>query len=104
MPGASWDAPDPIVRYQVQVVPGEIQFQPGTWLVRASVAKHLAEERGAVSPETPVGGEPPDIGPQQGAGQPSSDSPDTTPAASDPTSVVLSIRGVPPDKVRDVLT
>ena len=43
--GAAWNAPDALLRFAESVDPTEVQFQPGTWLVRAGAIKALHEER-----------------------------------------------------------
>jgi hypothetical protein len=43
--GSSWDSEDALVRFAEQVAADEVQFQPGTWLVRAGVAKGLRARR-----------------------------------------------------------
>lgn len=101
--GATWDAEDSVLRFKTRVEPGEIQFQPGTWLLRASTAKRLVEERvpnsepadfvgpagGAVVGLTtaPQGGDK-----STGAGHPAN-----------PTHVSISVRGVGADMIRDVI-
>ena len=39
--GSAWDAEDSVLRFGGFVDPSEIQFQPGTWLVRAAAIKEL---------------------------------------------------------------
>jgi len=105
--GASWDADDSVVRFQAQVLAGEIQFQPGTWLVRAATAKRLLDNRlpaAEVAPTTAQVGEP-DTGeaPSGSPGhEPDAESPEGGTTAN-PTRVTISVLGVPADKVRDVL-
>ena len=41
--GAAWYAPDAVRRFATTVDPSEIQFQPGTWLVRAAAIKQLID-------------------------------------------------------------
>jgi hypothetical protein len=45
--GSDWAADDAVLRFGDGVEPNEIQFQPGTWLVRAGVIKELVASRGA---------------------------------------------------------
>ena len=58
--GSAWDAEDSVLRFGDFVDPSEIQFQPGTWLVRAAAIKELIATRKPASaassrpkPETP---------------------------------------------------
>ena len=39
--GASWNAPNSVLRLAEAVDPSEVQFQPGTWFVRAAAMKAL---------------------------------------------------------------
>jgi hypothetical protein len=56
--GATWDAPDAVLRFREPVLDDEIHFQPGTYLVRASAIEPLIKIR---QPEThPPVAEPPD--------------------------------------------
>jgi hypothetical protein len=43
--GSAWDAEDSVLRFGEFVDPSEIQFQPGTWLVRAAAIKELIAQR-----------------------------------------------------------
>ncbi len=43
--GSSWDADDAVVRFTEAIDPTEIQFQPGTWLVRAATIKQVIASR-----------------------------------------------------------
>jgi hypothetical protein len=43
--GSSWDAEDAVLRLGDAVESSEIQFQPGTWLVRATAIRNLIEAR-----------------------------------------------------------
>ena len=101
--GATWDADDSVLRFNARVDPGEIQFQPGTWLLRASTAKLLSEAR---KPRGEVGegivertgpGVDVVIEPEPG------DEPRVDSGQSNPTHVTISVRDVGADKVRDVL-
>jgi hypothetical protein len=102
--GSAWEAGDTVLRFQSQVSPGEIQFQPGTWLLRASTAKRLKEERAPATPATAEAGE-------TKAGEPGGESisdgsktpSDEMTATTNPTRITISIREVPADKIRDVL-
>jgi uncharacterized protein len=45
--GSAWDAEDAVLRFERAIDPSEIQFQPGTFLVRASAMKPLLARPGA---------------------------------------------------------
>jgi putative transposase len=107
--GSAWDADDAVLRFSEFVDPSEIQFQSGTWLVRAAVIKGLiAARKPAVEP--PVSGEPALPGPATvpvavgGTSAPSSGAGTTEPPA--PTAlpgVTLHIRGIPSSQVSEVI-
>ena len=99
--GSAWDAPDAVVRFAEAQDPSEIEFQPGTWLVRAAVARGLKSERAGrgaadIAP-------PPDAAAVEWAEAP----PGPPPAGESPTatlaSVTLRISHVPASKARDVV-
>lgn len=110
--GSAWSDADAVIRFGTLVDPSEVQFQPGTWLVRATAAGKLLEQRGPeaepkqTSPPTHPGGAP---------GQPTSPTerlpgdggirqPGTPqPPAGGPTHLTITVNGVPADKARDVL-
>ena len=52
--GSAWDAEDSVLRFGEFVDPSEIQFQPGTWLVRAAAIKELIATRKPPQPPTPA--------------------------------------------------
>jgi hypothetical protein len=110
--GSAWDADDAVLRFGELVDTSEIQFQPGTWLVRAAVIKGLIAARKPAF-EPAVSGEPAQPGPTtvtvagNGTSAPSSgtDAGTTQPSAP-PTAlprVTLHIRGIPGSQVRDVI-
>ncbi|HUP70816.1 MAG TPA: DUF499 domain-containing protein [Acidimicrobiales bacterium] len=104
--GSSWDAEDAVLRFGARVDPGEIQFQPGTWLVRASTMKGLIEKRGT-EPAPVVGGElPKPVSPGGAAvadGTGTEGSSSVSPPAATLPGVTIRIRGVPGSKARDVV-
>jgi len=51
--GRNWDAPDAVWKFGGRVDPSEIQFQPGTWLVRAAAMESLIEALGGEVPVPP---------------------------------------------------
>lgn len=105
--GSSWDAEDAVLRFGVAVDASEIQFRPGTWLVRASAMKKMLATRGSLPPLTTST----DADPSSGAGQSSSapaasEQPAATSAATTaPTipGVRIRVKGVPASKARDVV-
>ena len=101
--GAAWYAPDAVRRFAATIDPSEIQFQPGTWLVRAATIKQLIDSH-SVRDE-------PDGGPRDSS---DADTPadtddahltgeDPSESSGDATSVVISASKVPADRVRDVV-
>ena len=104
--GSSWDADDAVLRFGQEVDPSEIQFQPGTWLVRAATMRQLLAGR---RPEEPAPGtaQPPPASrqfppavestPEDGGRQvPAS-------AAGPLASVTVRIRSVPGSQAREVV-
>lgn len=107
--GSAWDADDSVLRFSEHVDPSEIQFQPGTWLVRAAAIKSLvAARRPAAQPTAPSeptqpepvpvppGGTGTDPSTGAGAAKPS-------PAPSVLPRVTLRIRGIPGSQAREVI-
>ena len=52
--GSNWDADDAVLRFVQQIDPSEIQFQPGTWLVRAAAIKELIAKQGLSTQQAPA--------------------------------------------------
>lgn len=121
--GSSWDADDAVLTFGEAVDWGELQFQPGTWLVRASAMYELLERRAEKQTTAPgLSGQPTgsqdsgrdtDEGAREGT---SIDSENTLSTGSSsergaglapqpplPTRVRISVRNVPADKARDVV-
>jgi hypothetical protein len=100
--GASWNAPDSVLRFGNEPDPSEIQFQPGTWLVRASAIRQLIDVRG----EPPVSAHSTDSTDDAG-GQPPRKEPTTSDdkplKKGQPSKVGITILGIPADKMRDVV-
>ena len=100
--GAAWDAPDAVLRFAEDMDPAEIEFQPGTWLVRASSIKPLIDARqksekpetAETTTNTEADGQP-DLG-----SHPEDQGSDTK---DDPTRVTLTARGIPADKIREIV-
>ena len=102
--GAAWYAPDAVRRFATPVGADEIQFQPGTWLVRAAAIKQLIEAHTPAAAPDP-GPEPPPApgGTTPGAGNASPTDDDPAPASPDTTSIVVTATRIPANKVRDVV-
>ncbi len=109
--GSTWDAEDSVLRFGGFVDPGEIQFQPGTWLVRAAAIKELITIRKPAEPPGPgEAGEPsPGVavvpeneGPMPG-GETAGVKERPAPRSATLLGLTLHIRGVPGSKVRDVI-
>ena len=104
--GASWNAPDAVLRFAEPVDPTEVQFQPGTWLVRAAAIKALREER---RPEPrgqlPRHRPPRPLRDRVRHRRTSSTGTATasTSASIDPTKLTVRVSGVSADKIRDVI-
>lgn len=97
--GASWDAPDALVRFAEPFDPSEIQFQPGTWLVRASAAREVKTRQGVLldALSTPPTPEPAPVGTLEV--QP----PKTAREPAKLSSVTVTVSGVPAVKARDLV-
>jgi hypothetical protein len=106
--GSSWDAEDAVLRFGEHLDPGEIQFQPGTWLVRAATAKGIMAKRGTDATPTPSHAEA-QPGPTAGevAGEIAvRDEPpnhETISPVGTVAGVTVYVRGVPGSKVREVV-
>ena len=101
--GAAWYAPDAVRRFATTIDPSEIQFQPGTWLVRAAAIKQLIDSD---SSSDPPGGGPTDstgreTPPGTGSTHPADE--DEHEPRGDATSVVVCANQIPADRVRDVV-
>lgn len=104
--GATWDDPHAVVRYRQRVSPDEVQFQPGSFLVRAAAVTTRAE----TVPHPPP--EPPDGGGRQGVGS-STTAAGGAPRTAGPTasgrrsptvpSVTIRLADVPGEEARNVV-
>ena len=110
--GSAWDAPDAVLRHRTPVDPSEIQFQPGTWLVRAAAMRLLIDARGSAAAQVSPTGDttgttsPADISTTSAMSDANTSS--KTEMAEDssvaePVAVTISISGVPADKIREVV-
>ncbi len=102
--GASWDAADAVLRFGEPLDPTEIQFQPGTWLVRAADIKPLIDARRqsekSEEAQSTAGSEP---GAEITLAENSEDQQSDVKEGQDPTRVTLTTRQIPADKIRDVV-
>ena len=100
--GAAWHASDAVRRFATDVDPSEIQFQPGTWLVRAATIKRLIDEQADHGPPGggPEGPEEPET-PSGPGGTPTGG--DEPAPSGDPTHVVVTAQQIPADRIRDVV-
>jgi hypothetical protein len=109
--GSDWRAEDAVLRYGTDMSRDEIEFQPGTWLVRAKIMEALVRGRPdaepVMSPQPSTGSE---AGTTEGAvagsegGTTLAVGPtDASRAGAKPTKVRVTVRAVPADKARDVI-
>jgi uncharacterized protein len=103
--GSDWNADDAVLRFGTAVDLDEIEFQPGTWLVRAKAIEQLIAARPAADDSTPTPGThpPPGLTPEATAAEPEvvESAPVRTPNTVGRVRVV--IRNVNADKARDVI-
>jgi hypothetical protein len=114
--GSAWDAEDAVLRFSQSIDPTEIQFQPGTWLVRAATIRELIARR-QPPPPTPgpdappatgaQGGEPPTPQPDDKNPGTTSPGPGTPPKPANPVGPIpgvgIHLAGIPASKMRDVI-
>jgi hypothetical protein len=100
--GRNWDAPDAVLKFSERFDPSEIQFQPGTWLVRAAAMETLIEALGGDLPM-----HPPPPGPLPAPGGTTGGDTETPEEGgqrpTDPIRVRIRVDDIPADKVRDVI-
>jgi hypothetical protein len=103
--GSSWDASDAVLRYQSSIDPSEVQFQPGTWLVRAAVIapRYAARSATSQSDEADDTKAPHDEMVDDSNDATDARRSDARNASAEPESVSVSISAVPADKIRDVV-
>lgn len=100
--GSDWAAEDAVLRFGATLDSGEVQFQPGTWLVRAAVVKELLVKRGVEPAPAGVGLEDSELHAEDELDQEvERRKPPAGPGAV--RSVTITIRGVPAEKARDVV-
>jgi uncharacterized protein len=109
--GSAWDAEDSVLKFGGFVDPSEIEFQPGTWLVRGAAIKGLiairqpaqmpsSNEAGGSGPSTTSAQK--DEGPMP-AERASGVQERPAPPSATLRGVTVHVRGVPGSKVRDVV-
>ena len=95
--GSSWRAPDAVRRFKTTIDRSEVQFQPGTWLVRAATMSQLIRDFAPDSPVDPDGDEQPESVDPEIATEPDDQSDHES------TRVVVTASNIPGSKVRDVV-
>jgi hypothetical protein len=107
--GATWDAPDSVLKIDAEVASDEIQFQPGVFVVKAGPAREELARRGPAAPGAPSS-EPRADGlqpqPVSGDDEEATVRPedDQVPVAPGGARIVrIHLRGVTADRARDVL-
>jgi hypothetical protein len=109
--GSAWDAEDAVLRFSEAVEPSEIQFQPGTWLVRASSIKELIALRTPSEPPVAEPGGRLPQSPSELAGTPEAAEGDKhegldgspRPATGPLPGVTIRIKDIPASRMRDVV-
>ena len=104
--GSAWNAEDAVLRFDQPVDASEIQFQPGTWLIRAAAMKELIAGRGPATTVTATDMQPGRAGAPLDEGRVSE--PATETAAAHPAGrtlprVTIRIEEIPASKMRDVV-
>lgn len=102
--GSDWGAEDAVLRFAQSIDSSEVQFQPGTWLVRASAIRELIARREPppepeTAPPTDTGSEARPVPPPE----PGVPAPPTKRPAATISRLKIRISGVPAGKARDVL-
>jgi hypothetical protein len=100
--GRNWDAPDAVLKFGDRFDPGEIQFQPGTWLVRAATMENLIQALGKENP-VPTPPLPPVTVPAGTAGGVAETVEQDGGRPTDPIRVRIRVGDIPADKIRDVI-
>jgi hypothetical protein len=108
--GSTWNAEDSILRFNEFVDPSEVQFQPGTWLVRAGVIKELiAARRPPQAPAAAAAGEPvqapvpPAVEPGKPAHGEAAGGKERPAQSATLPGVTVHVRGIPASQARDVI-
>jgi Protein of unknown function (DUF499) len=112
--GSAWDAGDAVLRFGEHIDPSEIQFQPGTFLVRAATMRQLLAKRRVdeSQPGSPSGGPGTTMAPgherspatkervTDGESRPSTDESGPSKVLA---KVTVRVRDIPGSKARDVV-
>jgi hypothetical protein len=107
--GSAWDATDSVLRFGQFVDPSEIQFQPGTWLVRAGTIKELIAARTPPELIEPGGtglapvSAPATVTIEATAPAAPADTEERPSSSASLPSLTLHIRSIPGSQVRDVI-
>jgi hypothetical protein len=108
--GSAWDADDSVLRFNAPLVdPTEIQFQPGTWLVRASAIKKLIATREPTQPPVQENHDDddlhqgPDVDTKDSEEKEGPDKADQDHPRSTLPNVTLRVRRVPGSQAREVI-
>jgi Protein of unknown function (DUF499) len=107
--GAAWDAEDSLLRFRVSLDPTEIQFQPGTWLVRAGPIREAIAAREPTNPPEAYegGGEGADDQEHGGDGDDGRETPSNGDDRQHPPGtlrgITLRVNGIPASQARDVI-
>lgn len=102
--GAAWYAPDAVRRFATPIDPAEIQFQPGTWLVRAAAIKKLIDDHSPTGPP-PASSLEPSPAPGTAPGPPGTPPAEREGAAQAPktSGIAITTTHVPAEKIRDIV-
>jgi hypothetical protein len=109
--GSDWRAEDAVLRYGSEMPLDEIEFQPGTWLVRAKNMEVLIRSRPSDGPTVPPQPATGSAAVDTEAAAPGTDSGTTMVVGQatapqptkQPTKVRVTVRGIPADKAREVI-
>ncbi len=102
--GSTWDAPDAVLRFGEGIDPTEVQFQPGTFLVRAGAISDLIQQRAPEQSDVAI--DEPSTTDESTSGSPGdgkAPATETVGPSKGPRHVSIRVLGVPADKARDVV-
>ena len=98
--GSSWHASDAVRRFKTAIDPTEVQFQPGTWLVRAATMAELMRDSAPDGADAPTN---PDADQNSGAEDTEATTAPQGRASQGTTRVLVTASHIPGDKIRDVV-
>jgi hypothetical protein len=108
--GASWNAPDSVLKIAAEMSADEVQFQPGVYLVKAGPIREEIGKRAPVTLTAPPVTPMPGGGTTGGDGtevatpvKPGKEQEEPAVPTTGTTSVHIKLTGVPADRARDVL-